>query len=140
MHLNATQDVMSWLPVPVQPNRRPVNDANGLDVGSMIGEFGSVMEDQNRRVSGGASLARRLKVPGKNLRFGDAVVGEKTISGFGVGPVLASQRNALANAIGEPLEKLSEALAESDIAELAADKFTIDPGLGLGGVGVINPQ
>ena len=79
---------MSWLPVPVEPDRRPVKDANGLDVSSMIGEFGGVMEDQNRRTRGVASLARRIKVPGKNLCFGDAVVGKKTIGGFGVGPVL----------------------------------------------------
>ena len=56
------------------------------------------------------------------------------------GRVLANQRNVLANSIGEPLEKLSKALIESGIAELAADKFTIDLGLGLGGGGVINPQ
>jgi hypothetical protein len=137
MHLDAAH---YGLPVPVEPVRRPVNDADSPDVGSMIGEFSGVMEDQNRRVGGGASLARRLKVSGKNLCFGDAVVGKKTISRFGVAPVLANQRNALPNTIGELLEKLSKALIESGIAELAADKFTIDPGLSLGGGGVINPQ
>jgi hypothetical protein len=65
------------LPVPVEPDRRPVNHADSPDAGSVIGEFGGVMEDQDRRVSGGASLAGRLKVSGKNLRFGDAAVDER---------------------------------------------------------------
>ena len=54
-------------------------------------------------------------------------------------PVLANQRNALANAVGELLKKLPKTVVESGVAELAADKFTIDSGLGSGGGGVINP-
>ena len=64
----------------------------------------------------------------------------KTIGGLGVGPILANQRNALAHAIRKLLEKLSKSLVESGVAELAVAKFMIDPGLGLGGGGVINPQ
>jgi hypothetical protein len=108
-----------------------------------IRKFGGVMEDQHRGIGGGEPIARRLKVSGKNLCFADTSVGQETVSGFGVGPVLANQRNALANAIGE-LEScsksfLAKTLVESGGAELAADKFTIDPGLGSGGGGVINP-
>ena len=79
-------------------------------------------------------------MPGKNFGFRDTLVGTKTIGGVDVGPVLANQRNALANTIGELLEKFSKSLVKSGVAELAADKFAIDPGLGLGGGGVINPQ
>ena len=117
-----------------------MQNAHCPDIGSVIGEFRCVMEDQNSGIGGSESIARGLKVSSKNLRFGDAVVGQKTIGGLGVGPVLANQRNALADAIGELLEKFSESLVESGVSELAADKFTIDPGLGLGGGGVINPR
>jgi hypothetical protein len=50
------------------------------------------------------------------------LIGQKAVSSFRVGPVLANQRNALANAVGELLKKLPKTLVESDIAELAADK------------------
>jgi hypothetical protein len=43
---------------------------------------------------------------------------------FGVDP--ANQRNAFPNTVGELLKGFSESLVESGIAELAADKFTID--------------
>ena len=94
--------VVSRLPVPVEPDRRPVNDAESPDAGSVIGEFGGVMEDQDRRVSGGASHAGRLKVSGKNLRFGDAAVDErKAIDRFGVGPVMAKQKGVLSPMLSE---------------------------------------
>lgn len=76
----------------------------------MIREFGGVMEDQDGRIGSGESIARCLEVALKNLRFGDAMVGKKTIGGLGVGPILANQRNTLANAIRKPLEKLSNRL------------------------------
>jgi hypothetical protein len=139
MHLNAAHYVVSRFPMPVEPDWRSVNDANRLDVGSVIREFSGVMENQNGRIDSGESVARCLEVPLKNLCFGDSTVGKETISGLGVGPILANQRNTLANAIGKLLEELSKSLVESGVAELAADKFMIDPGVGLGGGGVINP-
>jgi len=81
-----------------------------------------------------------LEVSSKNVPFVHAVVGQKTISCLCVCPVLANQGNALAGALGELLEKLSESLVESDVCELAANEFAVDPCLGLGGGGVINPQ
>jgi hypothetical protein len=98
------------------------------------------MKDQNHLFGGGESIARGLKVSGKNLGLRDTLVGKKTISGFRIGPVLANQRNALAQAIGELLEKLSESLVESGVSELAASKFPSDPSLGLGSGVVGNPR
>jgi len=103
-----------------------VQNTDGLDVGSVISKFGGVMEDQHPGIGGGEPIARRLKVSSKNLCFAYTLVGQKTVSGFGVGPFLANQRNALANAVGELLKKLSKTLVESGVAELAADKFTIE--------------
>jgi hypothetical protein len=125
-----------WLSI--QPNGRPVKNADSPDIGTMIGEIpwrhgGSKPLQRWRRI--GRVLLGSAR---KNLRFGDAVVGKKTIGGLGLGPVLTNQRNALTKAIGEQLEELSKSLTESGIAELAADQFAINPGLGLGGDGVIS--
>jgi len=62
----------------------------------------------------------------QNISFGDAVVGEKTIR-LCVRPVLANQKNALAGALGELLEKLSKSSVESDVSKLAVGEFAIDP-------------
>ena len=49
-----------------------------------------------------------------------------------IGVTPEDQRNALAQAIGELLEKLSKSLVESGVAELTASKFPSDPSFGLG--------
>jgi hypothetical protein len=131
---------MLWLPITVAPNGRAVKNAHGLTIGSVIGEFRGVMEDQNHLLCGGESIPRGLKVPGKNLGFRDTLVGKKTMGRFRVGPVLANQRDALADAIGELFEKLSKTLVKSAVSELAASKFPSDPSFGLRSGIVGNPR
>jgi hypothetical protein len=131
---------MPWLAISVEPNGRAVKNAHGLTVGSVIGEFCGVMEDQNHLLGGGESVPRGLKVPGKNLGFRDTLVGKKTIGRFRVGPVLANQRDALAYAIGQLLEKLSKTLVKSGVSELAASKLPSDPSFGLRSEIVGNPR
>ena len=86
------------------------------------------------------SLVCGLEVSSKNVPFVHAVVRQKTIGCLSVCPVLANQGNALAGALGELLEEFSESLVEPDVCELTANEFTLNPCLGLGGGGVINPQ
>jgi hypothetical protein len=87
-----------------------------------------------------ANRSRGLKMSRKNSHFADAVVGQKTVGRLCVCPVLTNPRNALAGTLGELLEKFSESLVESDVCELASNEFTLNPCLGLGCGGVINPQ
>jgi hypothetical protein len=66
------------------------------------------------------------------------------VGGNGSSPELlrissSRKRNALAGALGEPLEKFSKAPVESDVSEFAAGEFPIDASLGWGSSGVINP-
>lgn len=118
-----------------------MQNTHGLTVGSVTGEFGDVMmEDQNHLLGGGESLPRGLKVPGKDLSFRNTLVGKKTIGGLGVGPVLANQRYALAQAVREPLEQLSKSLVESGVSELAASQFPSDPRFGWRSGIVGNPR
>jgi hypothetical protein len=67
-------------------------------------------------------------VPRENLSFRDPLVEQKAIRSFRVGPVLASQRIALAWAMGELLEQPPEAFVQSGVPELAARQFLSDPG------------
>lgn len=52
-----------WLSI--QPNGRPVKNADSPDIGTMIGEFRGVMEDQNRCSGGAESVACCLEVPAR---------------------------------------------------------------------------
>jgi hypothetical protein len=78
-------------------------------------------------------------MPRENLVFRNPPVGEKAIGRFGMGPILAHQRNALTHAVRELLEQLSETLVESSVSELAASQFLSDPGFGLRSGGRGNP-
>ena len=140
MHLNSADHVVLQLSVQTPPQGKSMQDAHRANILPVIGKFRRIVKDQNSGIRGNESLARGLKVSSKNILFGDTVVGQKTIGRLCVCPVLANQRNALAGALGELLEEFSESLVESDISELAAGEFTINPCVGLGGCGVINPQ
>jgi hypothetical protein len=137
MHLNSADNVVLQLSVQVPPHRKSVQNANRADVLPVIAKFRRIVKDQYGGVRGSESLARGLKVSSKNVPFVHAVVGQKTTGCLRVCPVLANQRNALAGALGELLEKLSESLVEPDVCELAANKLAFNPCLG---GGVINPS
>ena len=92
----------------------------------MIGEFGRVMKDQNGRIGRGKTIPRRFEVPCKNLSFADTLVGEKTIGGLGIGPVLANQRDALADTAPQRKQE-SESLAQPLIPEHASRQFPFHP-------------
>jgi hypothetical protein len=138
MHQNATDNVVLQTPVETLSGGSPLHNTDGLDILAVIVEFRCVMENQNRYIGCGESLARGLEMPCQNVTFADARIGKETVRCFCVFPVLANQRNALAGALGELLEKLSKPLVEPGVFELAAGEFAIDPGLGLGSSGVIN--
>ncbi|HEY6264681.1 MAG TPA: hypothetical protein VIW93_07755 [Candidatus Acidoferrum sp.] len=139
MHLNSAHNVVLQLSVQVPSHGKSMQNANRADVLPVIGKFRRIVKDQNSGIRSNESLVCRLEVSSKNVLFVHAVVGQKTIGCFCVCPVLANQRNALAGALGELLEKFSESLVEPDVCELATNKFTFNPCLGLGG-GVINPR
>ena len=117
-----------------------MQNANRADVLPVIVKFRRIVKDQNSRIRSNESLVCGLEVSSKNVSFVHTVVGQKTIGCLCVCPVLANQRNALAGALGELLEKFSESLVKPDVCELAANEFAFNPCLGLGGGGVINPQ
>jgi len=88
------------------------------------------MEHKNGTVAGDCAVTRRLKVTGQNVRLADPVVGEETIGRFGVGPVLADQRNALAHGAPDLRHQLAQPLVQALVGETAASKFVIKPRIG----------
>jgi len=132
MHLNSADNVVLELAVQASsPSHiKPMQNANRADVLPVIVKFRRIVKDQNSRIRGNESLLRGLEVSSKNVPFIHAVVRQKTIGCLCVCPVLANQGNALAGALGELLEKLSESLVESDVCELAANEFAFDPWIG----------
>ena len=74
-----------------------LGDPDRLCVLSLKAELGGVMEHKNRAIGRNRALKGRLKMTGENVRLADPVVGEKTIRGLGISPVLAHQRDALAH-------------------------------------------
>jgi len=79
-------------------------------------------------------------MPRQDIPFGNAVVGKETIRRLCICSVQANQRNALASAVGELLEKFSKSLVEPDVSEFAACEFAIHPAFGLGSRGMIDSR
>ena len=62
---------------------------------SLIGKFRGVLQNQDRTLGFCKALARRLKMPGEDISLVHALVGEKSIRGFSIRPVLTGHRNTL---------------------------------------------
>ena len=59
-----------------------MQDSNCAGIFPVVIKLRRIVKNQNSGVRRGESLACRSKVSGKNIRFVDAVIGQKTISGF----------------------------------------------------------
>lgn len=62
----------------------------------LVGELGRIVQYEDRAISRGHSIPRRLKVAAEDLCFTDSAVVQESVSGLGVGPVLTGQRNSAA--------------------------------------------
>ena len=91
------------------------------------GKLRSVMENQDGRVRGGKTALGGLQVSGENRFFTHARVGRKTISGFGISPVLAGKWNTCAEAGGKLLQQLLEALTKPLVGQGASRRFLGNP-------------
>ena len=85
------------------------------------------MEHKNRAIGRNRALKGRLKMTGENVRLADPVVGEKTICGLGISPVLAHQRDALADGAPDLRHQFAEPLIQALVDKTAASKLAIKP-------------
>jgi len=90
-------------------------------------EIGRVVEHEDQPIHRGKALARGLKVSGQDLRLAYAVVVEEAVRRLGAGPISAGQRNRSADAFRELLHQDGKTLSETDVGEIAAYQFLVDP-------------
>ena len=127
MHQDAASSVVTRSSLVIGTGDTDTCLAHRLNVFPFVRELGGVVKHKNRASRRCCSIAGRLKVAGENLSLVDSIVVEKSVRGFGVRPVLASERNTLAGTRREPLEQRSETLAEPLVPKIAVGKFSINP-------------
>jgi hypothetical protein len=98
-----------------------------LNIFSLVRELSGVVKHKNRAGRRCRSIARRLKVASEDLGLVDSIVVEKSVRSFGVCPVLASQRNALARTRRELIEQRLESPAKPLVLEITVGKLAINP-------------
>jgi hypothetical protein len=69
-------------------------------------------------------------MPGQNLVFFDPLIGEETVGGLGIRPVLARERDAFPDTFRQVPRQLAKPLVEPFILKLATGKFLIKPSRG----------
>ena len=127
MHQDAADRVRSQATGLVPAAVDALGDPDRLCVLSLKAELGGVMEHKNRAIGRNRALKGRLKMTGENVRLADPVVGEKTICGLGISPVLAHQRDALAHGAPDLRHQFAEPLIQALVDKTAASKLAIKP-------------
>ena len=64
---------------------------------------------------------------GQNVRLADPVIREKAIGSLGVGPILASQRNALPHGAPDLGQQFTESVTKPRVPKFASGDFSINP-------------
>src|SRR5271156_5139256 len=127
MHQNAARCVMPRAAFQIDAGYTEKCLADRFDVIALVGEFGRIMQHQNRTARDCGSIARCLKVTAENLHFADAIVVQKSIGRFSVRPVLAHQGYAVAGTRRQLLQQRSKSLSGPLVFELAVGKLAIEP-------------
>ena len=110
----------------VLPATRSIKDADRLLGLPRITEFRRVVQHENRAVRRRQALTSGLKMPGQNRHLVNAPVGKEPIRCLGVTPILASQRDGLAESACQLPNQLPESPSKSRVTEPAAGQFLIE--------------
>lgn len=127
MHQNAARGIVAQSSIFSPAGHAFARDTDSLDIFSLLRELGRIMQHQNGSLARRKTRARRAEMPGQNVRFADSIVGEKAVSRFGVGPVLAHQRNTLAGITGQLREQCAKSFTQTRVFERAARQLVINP-------------
>ncbi len=84
------------------------------------GKLRRVMENEDRAIAGGETVARCVEMAPKNIFFAHPVVGEEAVGRLRVGPVLAGQRNALPEPDFHTRDQLAKPAVKPAVAKPAA--------------------
>jgi hypothetical protein len=85
------------------------------------------MENKNKAIGGGRTIASRSKVASQNICFIDPIIREKAIGRLRVGPILADQRNALPHGAPDLRQQFAKPIAKPRIPKFASGDFSINP-------------
>jgi hypothetical protein len=94
---------------------------------ALIGKLRRVLQQQYRATGRFKACTRRVEVPAQNIAFVHPLIGKESIGRFGVGPILARERNALSDPASHPDQKLAKPFAKTRIPEDVLVNFPIDP-------------
>lgn len=72
------------------------------------------------------ACTRRVEVPAQNIAFVHPLIGKEPIGCFGVGPILARERNALSDPASHPDQKLTKPFTKTRIPEDVLANFPVD--------------
>jgi hypothetical protein len=120
---------MFWEPRAVLARIGPVQNTDGLHIAAVIDKRGCVVKNQHRRVGGadGSSIAGGTKVTLQNGLLTHTFIRKQPVGSFGICPILASPRDAAANAPGELFQHGLQSLAMPGIRKPASCQLLLDP-------------
>ena len=127
VHQQAADGMHPELAIGLAPARHCRDHADPLGPRTLERELGRVLQHQDRPLGGGNATMRRVEMAGEDLGLADRCVGQETIGGLGVGPVLACQGKRRADGICYLDEELAQPPAQALVFERRAGEFLVNP-------------
>ncbi len=102
-------------------------ETDQLGLLALVGELRRVLKNQDWPRRRGEPVPRGLKVPLQDCVLIDSMIGEETVGGFGVRPILASSGNRLSHRISQLIKDLPKSLGQALVWKLAARELPVHP-------------
>ena len=87
------------------------------------------MQHQQRLIQRADAGLRACEMATEDFFLADVWIGEESVRGFGVRPILARQRDGSSNSIGHQAQQRTQALPQSHVAKVPSVEFLLNPGL-----------
>ena len=127
MHEDAAERMMTVAPFLVLAAGHILRKADEFGASTLVAKLRRILQQEHRAGGRVEACTRRVEMPAQNVAFAYPPVGEEPIGRLGIGPILASKRNALSDPASHPGQKLSKPLPKAHVFEGALVNFLIDP-------------
>jgi hypothetical protein len=97
MHQDAAKRVMAVATFLVLAAVDVLRNADKFGASALVGELRRILQQQHCAMGRFKACTRRVEVPAQDVAFAHPLIGEEPIGRFGVGPILAGERNALSD-------------------------------------------